>query len=316
MSLDAESKKWLIKLLKDGVRFDEPMARHTSLRVGGPAQAFVLPESLEVLKALIKGLWHKQLPYFIMGDGTNLLVKDKGIRGVVIGLKKCLKKITKAGQKENKIIVTAQAGVRMQKLCRFALEKGLSGMNFAVGIPGTVGGGIMMNASTKRGGMENVLNSVTVMFPDGGIRKIDKKHLNFSYRNVSLKTDPEQKTKKRPIIIEGVFGLKPAAKEELKAEAERLIEDRILKQPLDLPNAGCFFKNPESGKTAGELIELAGLKGKSVGGAQVSAKHANFFINRHHASASDFLELMELVQTRVSQMFNVTLKREVKIVGT
>ena len=316
MDLNTESIKWLQKLLKESVRFDEPMSRHTSLRVGGPAQVFAIPESLEILKTLVCWLWHKRLPYFIMGEGTNLLVKDKGISGAVIDLKKCLKKITLKDDKKEKNLVVVQAGVRMRKLCRFAIKHGLSGMNFAIGIPGTVGGGIIMNASTKREGMGNVLDSVTVMLPDGNIKKIDKKHLKFSYRNASWKTAGEQKNIKHSIIIEGTFALKPSDPEKLRAEADRLFEERKQKQPLGLLTAGCFFKNPESGKTAGELIELAGLKGKSVGGAQVSLKHANFLINRHNASASDFLELMELVRSRVYQMFNITLQSEVKIVGT
>ncbi|MBL7178715.1 MAG: UDP-N-acetylmuramate dehydrogenase [Pseudomonadota bacterium] len=316
MALDSESKKWLTGRFGAGVKFDEPMSRHTSLRVGGPAEAYVAPPNMDGLQSLINWAWQKGLPYLIVGDGTNLLVKDGGIGGIVIVLTECLKEITKTGEGNKAVIVTAMAGARLQALCRFAIENGLAGMNFALGIPGTVGGGIMMNAGTAYGWIENVLRSIRLLLPDGQLRELTRNRLNFSYRKLSWSLEPSQMYPAQPIVVEGSFGLHPSDPDKLKAEAEEILKTRRQKQPVGVPSAGCFFKNPASGKTAGELIELAGLKGKSIGAAEVSSKHANFLINTGQASAADFLALMELVQETVSKMFNIDLEREVKIVGT
>ena len=316
MSLDSDSKKWLTSLFGSSVKFDESMSRHTALGVGGPAEAFVAPENHKELVELIKWSRQKALPYLVIGNGTNLLVKDSGLPGIVIVLTKCLKTITQVDQGNSRVIVTAMAGVRMQTLCRFAIRHGLAGMNFALGIPGTVAGGIMMNAGTNIGSFEDVLDSIKVLLPVGQTRIIRKDELCFDYRELSFgkeKTDVDQG---QSIILEGSFSLHLKDSEKLKKEAEVILRNRRKSQPIGFPSAGCFFKNPESGKTAGELIELAGLKGKRKGGAQISPKHANFIINTGQASASDFLSLMELVQETVMTMFNINLKPEVKIVGT
>ena len=315
MALDSDSKKWLASYFGDNVKFDEPMSKHTSLRVGGPAEAFVIPENIEALQALVKWSWQKKLQYLIIGDGTNLLVKDNGINGIVIVLTKCLKTISQTGMKTDKVIVTAMSGARLRTLCSFALERGLEGMNFAIGIPGTVGGGIMMNAGTSHGSMGNVLESINVLLPTGQVRIIKREKLDFSYRKLSLDKELTDANQGQPVILDGCFRLRTADPEKLKKEARAILKTRQERQPTGLPSAGCFFKNPVSGKTAGELIELAGLKGKSIGGAEISSKHANFIINRHKASAADFLTLMELVEKTVSKIFNIDLEREVKVVG-
>lgn len=315
MVLDSASKKWLTSRFGAHVKFDEPMSRHTSLRVGGPAEAYLTPPNMDGLKLLINWAWQKSLPYLIVGDGTNLLVKDGGIGGIVIVLTECLKEITKTGEGNQEVVVTAMAGARMQALCRFAIQNGLAGMNFALGIPGTVGGGIMMNAGTAYGWIEKVLRAIRLLLPDGQLREITRDRLKFSYRELSWDPEPGQMYPGQPIIVEGSFGLHLSDPRKLKAEAEEILKTRRQKQPIGVPSAGCFFKNPAYGKTAGELIELAGLKGKSIGGAAVSSKHANFLINTGRASATDFLALMELVQETVSKMFNIELEREVKIVG-
>lgn len=316
MALDSDSIKWLKSRFSNNVKFDEPMSKHTSLRVGGPAQAFVAPENIEILKALVKWSWQKNIPYLIIGNGTNLLVKDSGINGVVIVLTKCLKTISQTDINTNWIIVTAMAGVRMQTLCSFALERGLEGMNFAIGIPGTVGGGIVMNAGTSYGSMESVLESINILLPTGQIRKIKKEKLNFAYRKLSWNKEQLDVNRGQQIVLDGCFRLYPSDSDKLKKEANKILEKRRQRQPTNLPSAGCFFKNPASGKTAGELIEAAGLKGKSIGGAKISSKHANFIINHYKASAADILALMELVEETVSKMFNINLKREVKVVGS
>ncbi len=313
--LDSDSKIWLENRFKNNVRFDESMSRHTSLRAGGDADAFFMPEKSEDLVEIIRWCRQKDIPCLVIGDGTNLLVKDSGIRGIVIVLTKCLKSITKRGIGRDGIIVTALSGARMQALCSFAIKNGLKGMNFAIGIPGTVGGGIMMNAGTAHGSIKDVLDSIKILLPAGHTKIIMKENLNFDYRRLSLKDEVKEVNQGPPIILGACFCLHPSDPQKLQKDAEEILEARKTRQPSGLPSAGCFFKNPLSGKTAGELIDLAGLKGKSIGGAEISLKHANFIINRNRASAADILALIELVQETVSKKFKINLEPEVKIVG-
>lgn len=316
MALDSDSIKWLKSRFGNNVKFDEPMSKHTSLRVGGPAEAFVIPENIEALKDLVNWSWQKKIPCLTIGDGTNLLVRDGGINGIVIVLTNCLKTIAQTDFNTDGVIVNAMAGAGMLNLCFFALKRGLEGMNFAIGIPGTVGGGIMMNAGTSYGSVESVLESLNILLPTGQTLRIRKEKLDFAYRRLSLNKEQTYVHVGQPVILDGCFRLHPSDPEKLKKEARKILKTRRQRQPIGLPSAGCFFKNPVSGKTAGELIELAGLKGKSIGGAEISSKHANFLINRHKASAADFLALMELVEDAVLKMFDIDLKREVKVVGS
>ena len=251
----------------------------------------------------------------VIGDGTNLLVKDNGIRGIVVVLAKYTKKFSKKTEKNREVIITAPAGTKLYELCSFAIKSGLGGMNYAVGIPGTVGGAITMNAGTAHGSTEDVLEDVLIMLPDGKTKRINKSEINFSYRNLSFGKDIKI-YQGRPIILEGSFRLYPFDAATLKKEAEEILRIRNKKQPVSFPSAGSFFKNPEQGKAAGRLIEKAGLKGKKIGGAQVSEKHANFIINTGGASASDILGLMEFIQETVFKTFNIKLEPEVKIVGS
>jgi UDP-N-acetylmuramate dehydrogenase len=316
MALDSDSIKWLKSRFGSNVKFDEPMSKHTSLRVGGPADAFVTPENVEALKALVTWSWHKEIPYLILGNGTNLLVKDSGITGVVIVLTQCLNTISQTDRNTHGIMVTAMAGAHMKTLCSFALKKGLEGMNFAIGIPGSVGGGIIMNAGTSYGSMERVLESISILLPNGQVRNIKKENLDFAYRKISWNKAQIDGHHRQQVILDGCFRLHPSDPEKLKREAQKILETRWQRQPRGLPSAGCFYKNPVSGMTAGELIEAAGLKGKSMGGAKISSKHANFILNHHNASAADFLGLMELVEETVLKKFNINLEREVKVVGS
>jgi len=315
VALDPDSIKWLKGCFKYNVKFGEPMFRHTSLRVGGPAEAFVTPENVEDLETLVKWSWERGLSYLIIGKGTNLLVKDNGIHGIAIALTKCLKKIDQSDTNTDRVMVRAMAGVNLKTLCSYALKQGLEGMNFALGIPGTVGGGIIMNAGTSHGSMENVLQSIDVLLPTGDTRTIKKEALNFAYRKVSWRPELTGGHRDQTVILDGRFCFYPSDPEALKRTAREIMRTRKKRQPIGWPSAGCFYKNPVSGETAGRLIELAGLKGKSVGGAEISSKHANFFINRSNASAADFLALMDLAEKVVLKKFNVHLEREVKIVG-
>lgn len=315
MLLDQEIKKRLVNLFGSKVKFDEPMSRHTYFKVGGPAEAFVMPESVEQLLQLVSWSGEKNIPYIVAGDGSNLLVRDKGIQGIVIVLTKCLNRIFCIKEDKESVMIKAMAGVRTQTLCRFAIEEGLSGINFALGIPGTVGGAIMMNAGTSLGSISDILESVNIMTSSGAILKMEKDEIDFSYRSLSWKRRMENPGDGDPIILEGSFRLGKSDTLLLKKEAEIILKKKNESQPTKMPSAGCFFKNPESGKTAGQLIDIAGLKGTRIGGAEISVKHANFIVNTGTASASDILVLMQLVQETVFNKFNINLQPEVNIVG-
>ncbi|MGB5157808.1 UDP-N-acetylmuramate dehydrogenase [Desulfobacterium sp. N47] len=315
MMLDQDMRKWFANYFGSKVRFDEPMSKHTYFKVGGPAEVFVAPESIEQLAELILWSVEKNVPYIVAGDGSNLLVSDKGIKGIVIVLTKCLNRIFRVKEEKESVIIKAMAGTRTQELCRFAIDEGLSGLNFALGIPGTVGGAIMMNAGTSTGTISDILESVNVMAASGDILKIEKADIDFSYRSLIWKRKINISGNEDPVILEGTFRLGKSDTLELKKEAQVILKKRNESQPTGLPCAGCFFKNPTSGKTAGQLIDMAGLKGTRIGGSNISERHANFIVNTGNASASDILALMQLVQNTVFEKFNINLQPEVKIVG-
>jgi UDP-N-acetylmuramate dehydrogenase len=315
MPLESDSIKWLKNHFKDNVKFDEPMSKHTHFKVGGPAEAFIAPESREDLIQLVTWADRKGIPLLIIGNGSNLLVKDSGIRGIVVVLAKCPNKISIKAKKNREVFVTAPAGAKLLELCSFAIKSGLGGMSYAIGIPGTVGGAITMNAGTARGSTGDVIDNVLILLPNGKTERIKKTDLDFSYRNLSFRKNTNV-CKGPTILLEGSFRLYPFDASILKEEAEAILRMRNKKQPVSFPSAGSFFKNPKHGKAAGRLIELAGLKGKKIGGAQVSEKHANFIINTGGASASDILGLMEFVKESVFKTFNIDLEPEVKIVGS
>ncbi len=301
-------KNWLKKRFQQNVKFNEPMANHTSLKVGGPADIFVAPSKIDDIKELIKKAGENNLPWLVIGGGTNLLVKEKGIHGIVITMANIRQKIQMTATKTNAVDVTALAGTRLSTLCRFAIDNGLSGMNFALGIPGTLGGAICMNAGTKKGTMSDVVTGVNMLDPSGEIKERSKKNLGFSYRKLAINGID------MPIILEGSFTLSKGDSIKIKKEADTILDLRKKNQPTTA-SAGCFFKNPSPSKPAGKLIDLAGLKGKQIGGARISEKHANFIINTGHATSDDILRLMECVQEKIFKQFNLTLDPEVKIVG-
>ena len=312
--MNRTAKQWLESRFGSLVRFNEPMARHTSLQIGGPAEAFLLPERFEDVSALIVWAGDHRIPCTIVGGGTNILVTDAGIPGIVIGMKRCLSRVIRTEIRNDSILVTAGAGMDLQKLCWYAIRQGWGGVTFAMGIPGTLGGAIMMNAGTRAGAVEGILQRVTVLMPDGRINRLDRSDLIFQYRQLVFERDKEQGPSD-PVIVEAdlVFHLSDPV--QLRITAREMLRMRRNTQPSGVASAGCFFKNPAAGRSAGEWIDLAGLKGTSVGGAEVSATHANFFINRGNATCADMMALMSLVQKRVLAMSGILLETEVKRIG-
>lgn len=311
MSVDADTRKWLYLITKGRAMYDEPMSRHTSFKVGGPAEVFLEPESLGELRDVIEGLSLRDVRYLVIGSGTNIVVSDSGIPGAVICLKRNLKTISIQKINESFSRITAMSGAGLGILCSLAIKNGLKGMNFALGIPGTVGGAVIMNAGTSLGSIGNVIESVTVLYPTGRIEKIDRKNLHFSYRAMMLNKEISCITSDNIIIVSACFCLEKGSVSELRSEAGQIMKNRRLQQPVKLPSAGCIFKNPKTGKTAGQLIDLAGLKGKRIGGAEVSVKHANFIINNGNATAGDILGLIKMIRQEIYERFQVDLELEV-----
>jgi UDP-N-acetylmuramate dehydrogenase len=316
MPMDADARRWLADVTFGRVRFDEPMSLHTSLCVGGPAEAFVEPKAADELAALVSGLAGREIPYHVVGGGTNLIVTEAGISGVVICLKPGLSEILIENTSVSQARVTVMAGTSLRLLCSHVIQKGLKGMNFALGIPGTVGGAIRMNAGTALGWISDVLESVTVLYPDGQREKIGRKALCFSYRKLMLPQISRGKSLSyETTIMSGSFSLVRASSTELKQEAREILKNRKRRQPTTLQSAGCVFKNPLTGKTAGELIDLCGLKGQKIGGAEISVKHANFIVNTGSATAADILTLMDIVRQTVFDRYQVNLEPEVIVIG-
>ena len=287
---------------KDRVLFNEPMSRHTTFKVGGEAECMVLIEKEEELIELVPYLNQVDQEYFILGNGSNLLVGDKGYRGIIISLGAGMNKIE---VKDNRII--AQSGALLTQTAVAARDAELTGMEFAVGIPGSVGGGIVMNAGAYDGEMKQITESVKVMDKEGKILILDNDTMEFGYRTSIIKNRPF-------IVLEVVLRLQKGNKEEIRKKMEELMEKRRSKQPINFPSAGSTFKRPE-GYFAGKLIMDAGLRGYSIGGARVSDKHCGFVINTGTATAADIKEVIEEVQEKVRERFQVTLEPEVIFLG-
>jgi UDP-N-acetylmuramate dehydrogenase len=292
-------------------RFDEPMRNYTSFRIGGTADLLIFPENTEDLKKILYLCSEKEIPVFILGFGTNLLVKDGGIRGVVINLNKGFRDMRldeKIHQTPNSIrrTVIAGGGAGLQKLVGFALKNKLSGMEFAAGIPGSIGGALIMNAGAKDGEIKDVVKGVKIITANGETKTIQKKDIGFSYRHSEFPANS--------IILEASILLKNGKGKDIKKKMELLVKDRKSKQPLSSYSAGSVFKNP-SGDFAARLIESAGLKGFEAGDAIVSHKHANFIVNRDMATAGDVLKLIEIVKEKVFVRTGVLLEEEIRIVG-
>ncbi len=287
---------------EEKVRIDEPMNRHTTFRIGGPADYFLLPSTAEEVKGILEICKEKEIPYFILGNGSNLLVSDEGYRGAVIQLYRNYGEITVGPR-----TIRASAGVLLSQIAAAAKNASLAGFEFAGGIPGTLGGAVVMNAGAYGGEMKDVLKEVTVMTKEGEIVTIPAGELEMGYRTSLIKRTGY-------IVLEAVIELDTGDQEEIKERMRELTEQRVSKQPLEYPSAGSTFKRP-LGHFAGKLIMDAGLSGYQVGGAQVSEKHCGFVINRGNATAADVRTLMQDVQDKVKEQFDVVLEPEVKFLG-
>jgi len=315
MALDEYPHAWLVSNLGSSVSFNEPMAKHTSIRIGGPAEAYIVPENLQDLIRLVQWSVQHSISYLIIGNGTNLLVKDGGIKGLVISLSRCLNEIKVLEKNPKGVTVCALAGVPMPSLCNYAIKNGFKGLNFALGIPGTVGGCIAANAGTSHGSVDEVLRTVKILLPSGKIKILPREQLFFSYRKLTWPQIDGATPPGSPVILEGHFDLQHSGVQKLRQEADQILQKRRQQQPVGALSTGCVFKNPLNGRTAGELIDRAGLKSKSIGGATISAKHANFFINTGKATAADFIALMATTREAVCAKYDVDLESEIKIVG-
>ncbi len=302
--MESHISEEIIKLLPTAeIVCNEPMSRHTTFRIGGAADIFIKITSPEQLQLLIPKLVETETPYYVIGKGSNLLVSDTGFRGAVIQLDEAFGEV-----KVNNNVIIARAGASMAKVAKAALNNNLTGFEFAAGIPGTVGGGVIMNAGAYGGEMKDVVTKVRFMKQDGVIEEYTGEEMRFAYRNSILKNKPEC------IVLEVEITLQPGNGEEILATMQDLAGRRKDKQPLEYPSAGSTFKRPE-GYFAGKLIGDAGLSGYSVGGAQVSEKHNGFVINTGNATAQDVKKLIEDIQAEVLKQFGVQLEPEVLLLG-
>lgn len=280
---------------------DEPMAKHTSFRIGGPARRMAFPKTREQLVVLAGLLQEAGIEPLLLGNGTNLLVADEGLDTVVVNTSAQLSRVEQTGECE----LTADAGVSLCQLALFAWKQGLAGLAFAHGIPGTLGGGVVMNAGAYGGELKDVIADVTALYPDG-VRTLTADEMGFSYRHSAFSSG-------EGIVLGAKLKLEPGDPNAIKAKMDELMARRKASQPLEFPSAGSTFKRPP-GHYAGPLIESCGLKGARIGGAEVSCKHAGFVVNAGGATCADVLALMEKVQKTVFDTYGVLLEPEVKIV--
>ena len=283
------------------IKIDENMSNHIHFKVGGPVDILLIPSKVNQVVETLKICKNENIPYFIIGNGSNLLVKDGGIRGVVIKLSNLLS----IEVKDNTI--KASSGTLLEDVSKKAVENSLTGFEFACGIPGSVGGAVFMNAGAYDGEIKNVIKEAEVLDRDGNIMVLSKKELELGYRTSKVMKD-------NLLVLSATFELTKGDKEKIQERVNELTEKRESKQPLEYPSAGSTFKRPE-GYFAGKLIQDAGLKGASVGGAAVSEKHSGFVINKDGATAEDVLNLIAHVQNEIKKQFGVELHTEVRIIG-
>ncbi len=287
---------------EENIHLQESMAAHTTFRTGGPAECFIEIENAQQLRQIQRYLCQVEYPYTIIGNGSNLLVSDNGYQGIVLQIGKKMSGIRVAGD-----VITAQAGASMAQAAAAAWQNGLTGLEFASGIPGTVGGGVVMNAGAYGGELSQVVTQVQVLDKSGEILTLDNETMEFGYRRSTIR--------RRPFIVtEVVLSLSPGDPADIRAKMDELAVRRREKQPLEFPSAGSTFKRPE-GYYAGELIMNAGLRGFQVGGARVSDKHCGFVVNAGNASSADIMDVIWEVQRRVKERFGVELEPEVVFLG-
>lgn len=304
MTEDGREREALVQRLsqivgKDNVLVDEPMSEHTTFKVGGPADIFVTPDDADELADVLEACHEADVPYFVLGCGSDLLVSDEGYRGVIISMTEEFIGVSVDGRE-----MSCQAGVGLREASEMACELGLSGLEFACGIPGSIGGACYMNAGAYNGCIADVLKSVRVLLPDGTVDTLSVEELDLGYRKSRIADEGM-------VVLSATFLLKPADPEEIREVMDDLTRRREEKQPLELPSAGSTFKRPE-GYFAGKLISDAGLKGWQSGGAAVSTKHAGFVVNVGGATAADVHAVIEHVQDEVERQFGVRLEPEVR----
>ncbi len=283
------------------VRRDEPLRRHTTFRIGGPADVLVVPRSAEELRAVARWLYASGEPFVVLGRGSNVLVSDRGVRGVVVKVGGALDRVRWDGPR-----VVAEAGTGLPRLSLRAGRRGLAGLEFAAGIPGSVGGGVAMNAGAHGHSLQDVVRRVHVVTPHGD-RTWRADEMGFGYRTSRLHHEPA-------VVVEVEMELQPAAAEEVLDRTARWLQHRGATQPVRVPSSGCVFRNPP-GDAAGRLVELAGAKGMREGGVEVSTLHGNYVVNTGGGRAEDVLRLVERVRERVRRAFGVELELEVQLVG-
>ena len=287
---------------EENICLQESMASHTTFRIGGLADCFVQLENTEQLIKVQKYLSQVGVPFFVLGNGSNLLVSDAGFRGVILQIGSKMNRVTVEGN-----VIVAQAGASMAQIARTAMEHELTGMEFASGIPGTIGGGVVMNAGAYGGELSQIVTQVNVVNSEGGIMELDNETMEFGYRTSTIRNNPFT-------VTEVILRLEKGDRRQIRERMEELAAKRREKQPLEYPSAGSTFKRP-AGHYAGQLIMEAGLRGFQCGGAKVSDKHCGFVINTGNATAEDVRKLIREVQARVRDQFNVDLETEVLFLG-
>lgn len=283
------------------IKQDEPLMHYTYTHTGGPADWLAFPKNVEEVQTLVAYANDHQLPLTVLGNASNLIVRDGGIEGLTLILTR-MNKISVTGNR-----VTAQAGAAYIETTIAARDHSLTGLEFAAGIPGSIGGAIFMNAGAYGGETKEVVESATVLLPDGTVKRLTNEELDFGYRHSSVQDN-------HGVVLDATFSLQPGDHDEIAAKMDELNARRAAKQPLDLPSCGSVFKRP-TGYFAGKLIHDAGLQGYTAGGAQVSTKHAGFIVNIDHGTASDYVAVIHHVQQTVKEKFGVSLQTEVRIIG-
>lgn len=283
------------------IKQDEPLMHYTYTHTGGPADWLAFPKNVEEVQTLVAYANDHQLPLTVLGNASNLIVRDGGIEGLTLILT-WMNKISVTGNR-----VTAEAGAAYIETTIAARDHSLTGLEFAAGIPGSIGGAIFMNAGAYGGETKEVVESATVLLPDGTVKRLTNEELDFGYRHSSVQDN-------HGVVLDATFSLQPGDHDEIAAKMDELNARRAAKQPLDLPSCGSVFKRP-TGYFAGKLIHDAGLQGYTAGGAQVSTKHAGFIVNIDHGTASDYVAVIHHVQQTVKEKFGVSLQTEVRIIG-
>jgi len=288
--------------IKGQVRFDEPMSLHTSFHIGGPADVLVVPADREDLRKVLRIAQEEKVSLTVIGNGSNLLVRDKGIRGIVLKLGNALRNWEQDGN-----MFIFDSGVSLAQCCRIIGDAGYTGMEFAVGIPGSLGGAVYMNAGAYDGEMKDAVVSVEVMTRSGEIKTLGREELQFAYRHSALQASDV-------IVLEVKLHVRAGDKVAIQTKMDDFSQRRVSKQPLDMPSAGSTFKRPE-GHFVGKMVEESGLKGFRIGGAEVSVKHAGFIVNADRATAKDVLQLIDYIEKIILENYNVALVPEVLVLG-